>query len=42
VRKHKQGLQLPEMVMHGDTHGNNKKDENQEKEEIAKMLNDAV
>jgi len=33
VKKHKQELQLPQMVMHGDTYGNNKKDVNQEKED---------
>jgi hypothetical protein len=30
---HKQVLQLPQMVMHGDTHGNNKKYVNQKKKD---------
>jgi hypothetical protein len=40
-RKHNQELQLPETAMHGDTTAIIKK-MNQEKEEIAKMLDDAV
>ena len=33
MKMHKQELQLPQKVMHGDTHVSNKKDVNQEKED---------
>jgi type III secretory pathway component EscU len=33
MKMHKQELQLLQKVMHGDTHVNNKKDVNQEKED---------
>ena len=33
MKMHKQELQLPQKVMHGDSHVSNKKDVNQEKED---------
>jgi hypothetical protein len=38
MKMHKQELQLPQMVMHGDNHGKYKKDVNQDKEDYQNLM----